>query len=64
MAVGAGSGGDSAGAATRESARAAPPVDPLSLRQQVGQLLVSSFDGTSVPAYLRAPAARGRDRRA
>ena len=52
VAVGAGSDGDSAGEATRESARAAPPVDPLSLRQQVGQLLVSSFDGTSVPAYL------------
>ena len=28
-------------------------ADALSLRQQVGQLLVSSFDGTTVPAYMR-----------
>ena len=28
-------------------------VDALTLREQVGQLLVSSFDGTSVPAYMR-----------
>ncbi len=30
-----------------------PAVDRLSLRQQVGHTLVSSFDGTEVPAYLR-----------
>jgi beta-N-acetylhexosaminidase len=28
-------------------------VDRLSLRRQVGQLLISSFDGTSAPEYLR-----------
>jgi len=34
-------------------------VTPLSLRRQVGQLLVSSFDGTVVPAYLRRRLAAG-----
>jgi beta-N-acetylhexosaminidase len=29
------------------------PVDRLSLERQVGQLLVMSFDGTRVPAYIR-----------
>jgi beta-N-acetylhexosaminidase len=36
----------------REAARRRA-VDRLSLRRQVGQLLISSFDGTSVPEYLR-----------
>jgi beta-N-acetylhexosaminidase len=29
------------------------PVDRLTLRQQVGQLIVLSFDGTTAPAYVR-----------
>ena len=38
--------------ATRRQA-AERAVDRLSLRRQVGQLLISSFDSTSVPEYLR-----------
>jgi beta-N-acetylhexosaminidase len=52
IAVGAGSGGGSGSEAARDRAPAPPPVEALSLQQQVGQLLVSSFDGTSVPPYL------------
>ena len=52
VAVGAASGGDSADEPARGGAPQPPPVDALSLRRQVGQLLVSSFDGTSVPGYL------------
>jgi beta-N-acetylhexosaminidase len=66
IAVGAGAGGDEegggaptggepgpsvAGAERRQAARRA--VDRLSLRRQVGQLLVSSFDETTLPDYLR-----------
>jgi beta-N-acetylhexosaminidase len=32
---------------------APPPVDSLSLRQQVGQVLISSIDGTTRPDYVR-----------
>jgi beta-N-acetylhexosaminidase len=59
--VGAGAGGDggsdtgraerSARAAREAEARSA--VDRLTLRQQVGQLLVSSFDEPVVPDYIR-----------
>jgi beta-N-acetylhexosaminidase len=52
VAVGAGSGGGSGGEAARGGARQPQAVDTLSLRRQVGILLVSSFDGTSVPRYL------------
>jgi beta-N-acetylhexosaminidase len=52
VAVGAGSDGGAGGEPTRRGAPQPAPVDALSLRQQVGQLLVSSFDGTSVPRYL------------
>jgi beta-N-acetylhexosaminidase len=52
VAVGAGSGGCAGGGAAPRGAPQPPPVDALSLRRQVGQLLVSSFDGTSVPSYL------------
>jgi beta-N-acetylhexosaminidase len=68
IAVGAGAGGDDAelngggesGTAPagdeREAERrqaARREVDRLSLHRQVGQLLVSSFDSTTVPGYLR-----------
>jgi beta-N-acetylhexosaminidase len=46
--VGAGSGGK-----TQTESAVARALAALSLRQQVGQLLVSSFDGASAPAYLR-----------
>ena len=48
VAAGAGSDGSSECAASRETA-----VDRLSLRQRVGQVLMSSFDGARVPAYMR-----------
>lgn len=47
----AGSGADEGGQARSETAPA--EVSRLSLRQQVGQLIVSSFDGTRMPEYLR-----------
>jgi beta-N-acetylhexosaminidase len=37
----------------RAEARAQAAVDDLTLRQQVGQLTISSFPGTRVPAYVR-----------
>jgi beta-N-acetylhexosaminidase len=46
-----GRGGESAEPGPRSRQRA-PQIGSLTLRQQVGQLLVSSFDGTRVPAYL------------
>jgi beta-N-acetylhexosaminidase len=50
----AGSGSDSQAPDTSGvSARAGREASSLSLRQQVGQVLVSSFDGTFAPAYLR-----------
>jgi beta-N-acetylhexosaminidase len=60
LVIGSGAGDDSetdpavgvsAGRAREEAAVRA--VDRLSLREQVGQLLVSSFDETSVPDYIR-----------
>jgi beta-N-acetylhexosaminidase len=47
VAVGARSGGEA------ETARSDPVTAGLSLRRQLGQVLVSSFDHASVPAYLR-----------
>ncbi|MBN1529142.1 MAG: glycoside hydrolase family 3 protein [Thermoleophilaceae bacterium] len=49
--IAAGAGDDGEPERTREAARPAPEAS-LPLRAQVGQLLVSSFDGTTVPAYL------------
>ena len=60
--IGAGAGGDDErrAAPAPPSERAAPaaapdaqPVDRLTLRQQVGQLIVLRFAGTSAPAYVR-----------
>jgi beta-N-acetylhexosaminidase len=48
-----GSGGDGSGEPEPGPERGDQPPAGLSLRQQVGQLLVSSFDGTEVPDYLR-----------
>jgi beta-N-acetylhexosaminidase len=50
--------GSAAGAGT---ANPANPVDRLTLRQQVGQLIVLSFSGTTLPEYVRAAL---RERRA
>jgi beta-N-acetylhexosaminidase len=55
VAVGAGSGGD--GSSPRRGSGAAavarPPVDALSLEEQVGQLVVLRFAGTTAPGYVR-----------
>lgn len=52
--VGAGSGAEEhPPVADTGAARAQRAADALTLRQQVGQLLVSSFDGAAVPAYMR-----------
>jgi beta-N-acetylhexosaminidase len=48
-------------AAAPGAAAIAPPVDRLTLRQQVGQLIVLRFAGTSPPAYVRGAL---RERRA
>ena len=54
MGVVAGAGGGDGGERPRAARLArTPPVERLGLRRQVGQTLVSSFDGTAVPAYLR-----------
>jgi beta-N-acetylhexosaminidase len=60
IAVGAGGGGDEAGpgaaapeAEAERQERALEAVDRLSLRQQVGQLIVSSFPDRAVPDYIR-----------
>jgi len=50
--VGADADDDKADRATAP-ARTEKQANTLSLRRQVGQVLVSSFDGTSVPAYMR-----------
>jgi beta-N-acetylhexosaminidase len=54
--VGTGSGDDGQGEApssgTREGS-SRDPVDALTLREQIGQLLISSFDETTVPDYIR-----------
>jgi beta-N-acetylhexosaminidase len=49
--TGADGSGGSAGRAREEAVRGA--VDRLSLRQQVGQLLISSFDEPTMPDYIR-----------
>lgn len=51
----AGTGGDGGEAEQRSAAteRAAAVTERLSLRQQVGQVLVSSFDGVELPDYVR-----------
>jgi hypothetical protein len=50
-------GGDDGGPAEPQGSRSARElrevVDRLSLRQQVGQLTVSSFQGTRPPAFIR-----------
>jgi beta-N-acetylhexosaminidase len=64
VAVGAGSGGESGSGGAADGAdagraedgaaeQAHAAVDRLTLRQQVGQLTISSFQGTTVPPYLR-----------
>jgi beta-N-acetylhexosaminidase len=58
VAVGAGGGGEEEAQPqerhdSERQARALAAVDRLSLRQQVGQLIVSSFPGGSVPDYIR-----------
>ena len=54
---GDGTGGEAAGVATAPSEerreQALRAVDRLSLRQQVGQLTISSFDSTARPDYIR-----------
>ena len=45
-------GGDAADAADK-GGDAAAPVERLSLRRQVGQITISSFDGTTRPDYIR-----------
>jgi beta-N-acetylhexosaminidase len=49
-----GSGGSDGGAATAPAHRATEPAAPggLSLRRQVGQLLILSFHGTTTPGYV------------
>jgi beta-N-acetylhexosaminidase len=47
-----GEDGDRSDRAPASDARG-DPVDRLSLRQQVGQLLISSFDGPAPPPYMR-----------
>jgi beta-N-acetylhexosaminidase len=44
---------DRAPAAPQQGAAVREPVDRLSLRQQVGQLIVLRFAGTTVPGYVR-----------
>jgi beta-N-acetylhexosaminidase len=56
--AGAGDGGDQPEAAEqtaqqRQLAAARQAVDRLTLRQQVGQVTISSFDGTRRPEYIR-----------
>jgi beta-N-acetylhexosaminidase len=54
--AGAGAGSDGEGSSPRASAperRALAAVDQLSLRQQVGQLTISSFPDAEPPAYIR-----------
>jgi beta-N-acetylhexosaminidase len=54
--VGAGSSDDGQGEAPSPAARgesSRDPVDALTLREQIGQLLISSFDETTVPDYIR-----------
>jgi beta-N-acetylhexosaminidase len=57
--VGAGGGGSDVGERTaqtvaqRELAAAREAVDKLTLRQQVGQVTISSFPGTTRPEYIR-----------
>jgi beta-N-acetylhexosaminidase len=54
LAVGAGGGGDDTPKPAADRSPAAQVAKArLSLRQQVGQVLVSSFDGVEVPDYMR-----------
>jgi beta-N-acetylhexosaminidase len=58
VSVGAGAGGDQRGAAAenpgqRALAVAREAVDRLTFRQQIGQVTISSFDGTVRPEYIR-----------
>jgi beta-N-acetylhexosaminidase len=65
----AGCGGEGAGsrpapqtgeAGARPPAAARAAIDRLSLRQQVGQVLVLAFGGTEAPGYVRRALGRGR----
>ena len=51
--VGAGGGGDATERTEAVRRAAAAAGARLSLRQQVGQVLISSFDGVELPAYMR-----------
>ena len=51
--AGAGAGGDGSRPAAASRSVGAVAEARLTLRHQVGQLLVSSFDGVEVPAYMR-----------
>jgi beta-N-acetylhexosaminidase len=51
--LGSGNGGGGAGPGPAVHDQAAEAAAGLSLRQQVGQLLVSSFDETELPDYIR-----------
>jgi beta-N-acetylhexosaminidase len=57
LALGAAAGDESEPGESRDrrasQATEAPPVDRLTLRQQIGQLLVSSFDEPTAPDYIR-----------
>jgi beta-N-acetylhexosaminidase len=54
IAVGAGGDGEQLEAAPEEAIGSEPDaVEELTLRQQVGQMIVSSFDGTTPPPYIR-----------
>jgi beta-N-acetylhexosaminidase len=53
LALGSGDGGGEAGSRPGPGERPAEAASGLSLRQQVGQLLVSSFDETELPDYIR-----------
>lgn len=58
-----GCGGEAKKTTTRRSAspeRSRVPVDRLSLSQQAGQAIVFSFDGATVPAYVRRILREGR----
>jgi beta-N-acetylhexosaminidase len=52
FAVGAGAGGDG-GSSREQGTRTHAAVDQLSLRQQVGELLIVSFPGQAAPDYVR-----------
>src|SRR4051794_38819644 len=64
LAVGAGGSDDTpapaAKAATKPPARAVAKARGLSLRRQIGEILMISFHGTTVPDYMRQALRAGR----